>query len=121
MKTNQIAKQLVAYCRQGNWNEAYDKLYAEKIISIEPYSTPFFEKETIGLNAVREKADVFQNMIEKLNSLEVSDPLIAGNYLTFTITIDAIRKNIGRVVSPEICVYTVANGLIIKEQFFYDL
>lgn len=120
MNIQEIAKQLVSYCRKGDWQGAYDTLYSENIISIEPYSTPFFEKETIGLDAVRDKAIVFENMIDQIHSLEVSEPLIAGNHLAFTITIDAVRKKMGRMISAELCVYTLANNQIIKEEFFYD-
>lgn len=120
MNTQEIANQLVSYCRKGDWASAYNNLYAKEIKSIEPYASPVFDKETIGLEAVVIKAQKFDSMIEKLHSIEVSEPLVSGNHIAFTITMDADRKNIGRVVLPELCLYTLSQGKIVKEEFFYD-
>ncbi len=120
MKINEIANQLVAYCSKADWEGAYNTLYAEKILSLEPVTGPFFEKETTGLEAVRTKAKLFDSMIEELYSIIVSEPIVVGNHIAFTITVDAVRKNIGRVTLPELCVYTVEGGKIIKEEFFYN-
>jgi hypothetical protein len=36
MKTKEIADQLVAFCREGKWEDAQRKLYADDAVSIEP-------------------------------------------------------------------------------------
>ncbi len=41
-------------------------------------------------------------MIQKLHSIEVSEPLVSGNHIAFTTTMDADRKNMGRVVLPDL-------------------
>jgi hypothetical protein len=113
MDLNKIAGQLADYCKKGQRKEAYVLLFAENIVSIESYST-----KTIGLEAVRSKPTIFETPIEKLHKLVVSEPLIAGNYIALTVTVDAVRSNIGRLVSSEICVYTVGDGQVVKEECF---
>jgi late competence protein required for DNA uptake (superfamily II DNA/RNA helicase) len=118
MDLNKIAGQLADYCKKGQRKEAYVSLFAENIVSIESYSTLYFQKETIGLEAVWSKPTIFETPIEKLHKLVVSEPLIAGNYIALTVTVDAVRSNIGRLVSSEICVYTVGDGQVVKEECF---
>ena len=52
MKTKEIAERLVEYCRKGQWEAAQKELYAENVVSHEPYATPGVEKVTIGLQAI---------------------------------------------------------------------
>jgi hypothetical protein len=118
MTTQEIATRLVAYCRKGDWAGAHTTLYAENAKSIEPYSTPEFEKETVGLTAIRKKSNVFEGIVEKIHSLEVSESLIAGNSIAFVMTMDVTMKGQGRMKSPELCVYQVKDGKIISEEFF---
>ena len=55
MKTEEIAKRLVSLCRESKWEQAQKELFSPDAVSIEPYATPAFEKETRGLNAIVEK------------------------------------------------------------------
>lgn len=118
METKEIANRLVAYCRKGDWKGAQNELYGNDVVSIEPYPTPDFEKETKGLKAVKEKGDKFTGMIEKVHSLEVSEPLVAGNSIAFVMKMDVTMKGKERMAYPELCVYQVKEGKIIKEEFF---
>lgn len=118
METNEIAKRLVAYCKKADWEGAHNELYAQDVVSIEPYATDNFEKEVSGLDAIREKGKKFDAMTETLHGVEVSEPLIAGNTIAFTLTMDMTMKGQGRMAAPELCVYTVKDGKIASEQFF---
>jgi hypothetical protein len=118
METKEIAKKLVDYCRKADWTSAHNTLYAENAVSIEPYSTPEFEKETNGLDAIRQKSRKFDSMVEQVHGIEISEPLVAGNSIAFTLSMDITMKNQGRMKAPELCVYQVKDGKIISEQFF---
>lgn len=118
METMDIAKKLVRYCSKADWDGAHRELYADNAISLEPYSTPDFEKETKGLSAIQEKGRKFDAMVEKIHSIEMSDPLIAGNSIAFTMAMDVTMKGKGRMKSPELCVYQVKDGKIVSEEFF---
>jgi hypothetical protein len=118
MKTEDIAKRVVVLCREANWGAAQRELFAEDAVSIEPYADHGFEKETKGLQAIVEKGKKFDAMIEKLHSLEVSDPLCSENSFTCRMAMDVTMKGQPRMQMAEICLYTVKNGKVISEQFF---
>lgn len=118
MTTQQIANQLADYCRQGKWAAAQEALYANDAISIEPYPTPAFEKETKGLTAIIEKGKKFDSMVEKVHEIRVSDPLVADNSFAFVMGMDITMKEQGRMNMNELCVYSVKDGKIIAEEFF---
>lgn len=118
MEIEQIAQRLVEYCRKGQWEPAQRELYAQDAISIEPYATEGFEKETKGLQAILEKGRKFDNMVETMHNITVSDPLVADHAFSFTMHMDATYKGHGRMAMTELCVYQVKDGKIVAEQFF---
>lgn len=117
MTTQQIAERLVALCRDAKWETAQRELYADNAISIEPYATPGFDKETKGLAQIVEKGRRFSAGVETLHSLEVSDPLVAGNAFACMMRMDVTMKGEGRMNMAEICVYQVKDGKIVSEEF----
>jgi hypothetical protein len=118
MTTKEIAKQLAEYCKKADWAGAHKNLYSREAKSIEPYETPEFPKEVSGIDAIRAKAQKFDRMVEKIYSIQVSEPLLTENSIAFTLAMDMEMKGMGRMNSPELCVYTVQDGKIISEQFF---
>jgi hypothetical protein len=117
MTTQEIAERLVAYCREAKWEAAQRELYAENAVSIEPFATPAFEKETRGLAAILEKGRKFDAMVEEMHSVSVSEPLVAGNSFACTMGMDVTMKGQGRMNMSELCVYEVKDGKIVLEQF----
>lgn len=118
MTTQQIADRLVALCRQQKWEEAQKELYASDAVSIEPHATPGFDKETKGLPAILEKGRRFVQMVEKMNSLTVSEPLVAGESFVCLMRMDVVMKGQGRMDMGELCLYKVKNGKVVSEEFF---
>jgi hypothetical protein len=55
-----------------------------------------------------------------MHSVEVSEPLVAGNWFSVVMTLDVTMKEYGRVTMREVCVYHVKDDKIVQEQFFYD-
>lgn len=118
MTTQEIADRLVELCRQPDFETAQKELFAEDAVSIEPYSTPDFEKETRGLQAILEKGNKFSEMVDTMHGLKVSDPLVATNSFACTMWMDVSMKGKGRMDMTELCVYHVKDGKIISEEFF---
>jgi hypothetical protein len=118
MTTPEIATRLAELCASGNFHTAQKELYAEEAISIEPYATPEFAKETKGLKAIFEKDEKFTHMTEELHNVTVSNPLVTGNTIAFILTMDITMKGKKRMSMGELCVYQVKDGKIISEQFF---
>jgi len=118
MKTEEIARKLVAYCRDGKWEQAQQELYASNAVSIEQEKSPMFEKETRGLAAIREKGKKWDAMVEKLHSNKVSEPIVTDNVFACTATMDVTMKGRGRTTMSELCVYQVKDDKIVAEEFF---
>ncbi len=117
MTTQQVAEQLVNYCRQGNFAEATQALYGQNIVSIEPDGAPV--KETKGLEAVIAKGQQFNDMVEEVHGMEISDPIVADKFFSCTMKMDVTFKGAPRTNMDEICLYTVENGKIVREEFFF--
>ena len=117
MSTQKIAERLVVLCRQGKFEEAQKELFAAEAVSIEPYATPAFEKETKGLTAILAKGKKFEEMVETMHALNVSDPVVAGSSFACTMRLDVTMKGQGRMDMTELCVYDVKDGKIVSEQF----
>jgi limonene-1,2-epoxide hydrolase len=118
MKTEEIARRLVALCREQKWEAAQKELYAQDVVSIEPHPTPEFPQETKGLAAILEKGKKFAGMVEKMHGISVSDPLVAGNSFVCSMRLDMTMKGQGRIEMAELCVYQVKDGKIVAERFF---
>lgn len=118
MTTQQIADRLVELCRQGQFETAQKELYSDDAVSIEPEAMGGFEKETKGLQAIIEKGHQFQQMVEEVHSVTVSDPVVGGNSFAMALDMDTTMKGHGRSTMGELCVYNVKDGKIISEQFF---
>lgn len=118
MSTQEIASRLVELCRRGEWKKAQRELFAEDAVSIEPYPTPAFEKETRGLQAIHEKADRWDSMLQETHAIDVSEPLLADRGFAVTMRMDVSMKDGKRFDFTELCVYQVKDGKIVAEQFF---
>lgn len=119
MNASQIADRLVELCRKGQFEEARTELYAQDAVSLEPEGAP--EEVTEGLEALQAKGRQFMSSIEEFHSVDISEPLVAGNFFTVSMVLDTTMKGHGRVRMEELCVYQVEDGEIISEQFFYTV
>jgi len=122
MNTQQVANRLVELCRRGEFLKAQDELYANDAVSLEPEGAPAGAMGNAkGLDAIREKGKAFDQTYETIHSITVSEPLIAGEYFSIMMGLDATWKQGGRYAMEEICVYRVRNGKVVLEQFFYPV
>lgn len=122
MNTRDIANRLVALCRAGQYEEAQDELYGDDAVSIEMPGLPAGALGNVkGLAAIKEKSRKWGENISQMHSGTVSEPLVAGNFFTVVMGIDATYKDRGRMAMEEVCVYGVRDGKIRSEQFFYDV
>lgn|SRR5688500_553763 len=119
MDIQEIANRLVELSRKANFKQAQDELYAQEAVSIEPYATPAFDIETRGLEAMNEKSERWDKMVEQTHSLAVSEPLVAEKSFAVNMIMDITLKGQGRMVINELCVYQVKDGKITSEQFFF--
>jgi hypothetical protein len=117
MSTQQIAERLAELCRIPDYTTAQKELYANDAISIEPYASPEFQKETKGLDAILEKGKKFESMTEEMHGTQISEPLVTGDSFCFVLDMDITMKGKGRMNMKEICLYQVKDGKIVLESF----
>jgi ketosteroid isomerase-like protein len=118
--TAAVAQELVALCRQGRNLDAVNKLYSPKIVSIESSGSPEMPAEMNGLDAIRGKHQWWEEN-NQVHSMEVNGPYIGEGQFAVQFTFDATFKPTGqRNRMTEMALYTVKDGKIVKEQFFYN-
>ncbi|MGD9815312.1 MAG: SnoaL-like domain-containing protein [Hyphomonadaceae bacterium] len=121
MTTMQIARKLVDLCRQGKSDEAYSTLYAEDAVSVEAVDTPGMSREAKGLAAIRGKGEWWVANHE-IHAASVTGPWPHGDRFIVGFQFDVTNKPSGqRMQMDEVGLYTVKNGKIVREEFFYDM
>ena len=118
MTIKEVADQLVRMCREGKIEEVKLEFFTENTLSIEP-GEGILPKETKGLKAIQQKAELFISMVQEFYGSTITDPFIAGDYFTIGWDTDLQMKGQERQTNSEICLYKVKDGKIISEQFFY--
>lgn len=121
MSTQEVANKLVQLCSQGKFDEATNTLYGPDIVSIEAGAPPGQSRETKGLDAVKAKGE-WWTANHEVHSAKVEGPLVAGPLFTVSFKLDVTFKPENkRFQMEELAVYEVANGKIVREEFFYKM
>ncbi len=117
MTVQEVANRLVELCRQGQNMQAIEELYADDIVSLEPEGSQAPRVE--GKANVIEKEKGFFDMVEEMHGAEISDPIVASDFFSVTMSMDLTMKGMPRFTMEEVCVYGVKDGKINFEQFFF--
>lgn len=122
MNVKEIAKALVAGCREGGAKvrENLDALYAPDAVSVEAADMGGQGRETHGLAGIHGKHDWWDGAMEE-HETKVVGPFYHGdNQFSVLFDVDATDKESGkRMQMQEIGVYHVADGKIVREEFHY--
>ena len=121
MTTQEVAQQLVSQCSKGQFAEAMKGLYSPDILSVEAAAMPGASRESKGLEAVLAKGEWWMQNHE-VHSTTVEGPLVSGSHFCVRFKMDVTFKQTGkRMDMDELAVYQVANGKIVREEFFYSV
>jgi ketosteroid isomerase-like protein len=124
MTTKEVADQLVALCRAGKNLEVVDNLMSADVVSVEATGSEDMPAVMTGQAAVRGKnAWWFQN--NELHRAQVKGPFPNGDRFTviydFVVTPKAGPMAGKKMRMEEVALYTVSDGKITREEFFYDM
>ena len=122
--TQSVGKKLVELCRQGKNTEAIETLYSPDIVSIEVMGSPDMPARTEGLDKIKGKNEWWEKNHE-VHSAEVEGPWPHGDrfivHFKYDVTAKAGPMAGKRMMLDEAGLYTVKNGKVAQEEFFYDM
>ncbi|MEM6372711.1 MAG: nuclear transport factor 2 family protein [Pseudomonadota bacterium] len=119
MTPHEVAAALVEGCRTGKTTENLDLLYAPDAVSVEAMDNGN-GREVQGIDAIKVKHAWWDSTFEVLGG-DISDPFPSGDG-RFAVIFEMKAKHIesGEVSDmKEVALYTVTDGKITREEFFY--
>jgi hypothetical protein len=118
MSINDIAHDLVALCQAGKFDEAGETYWAQDVVSVEAMGEA---AESHGIDAARGKGEWWNNSHD-IHSVAVEGPYINGDQFAVRFKMDVTVKETGvRQQMDEVGVYTIKDGKIAEERFFYSM
>jgi ketosteroid isomerase-like protein len=121
MTTQEIGKRYVALCQAGKNDVCIDELFAKDAVSVEAVAMPGMERTVKGLDAIHAKSKSW-NESNVVHSAEVTGPFPNDNRFAVRFNFDVTNKPSGRRMKmDEVGLFTVENGKITREEFFYSL
>lgn len=117
MNTRDIADDLAKLCADGKFNESGEKYWADDVVSVEFGGQG--DPVSRGKAAARAKGDWFMGAHD-VHGVKVEGPWVNGDQFTVRFTMDMTNKESGqRMTMDEIGLYTLKDGKIAEERFFY--
>ncbi len=119
-----VGKKLVALVNQGKSQEAHQTLYSPAIVSIEAAPGPSGSPRSEGMAAVNAKGEWWRSN-HTIHSAKASGPWPHGDRFivrfSYDITATSGPMKGKRFTMEEAGLYTVRNGKVVHEEFFYDM
>jgi hypothetical protein len=121
MSTLTIANALVDLCRQGKEEELRTQFYAPDAVSVEAGGPAGASTESVGLDAIRAKSAWWYDNHE-VHSVKTTGPWPHGDRFIVSFEMDVTAKATAqRFQLEEKALYTVKDGKIVREEFFYSM
>ena len=119
--TLEVGKKYVALVREGKYETILDEQFSEDAVSVEAAAPPGQDRAVRGLAAIRAKGEWWgENHI--VHKVEVFGPYPHDDRFAVRFVYDITHKPTGnRLNMDEVGLFTVSNGKIVKEEFFYTM
>lgn len=119
MNVREVAEGLTALVREVKFHEASEKYYADDIVSVEAVGGE--EGTTHGKAQVLASGEEWSKNHE-VHGAEVAGPFLNGDQFALFYKMDLTQKATGtRFSFEEVGVYTVKDGKVVHEAFFYTM
>ncbi|MCW5805667.1 MAG: nuclear transport factor 2 family protein [Deltaproteobacteria bacterium] len=121
MTTLEVGKKLVELCKQGKTQEVKETLYSQDICSVEAGAPAGQDRASYSLKAVEAKGKWWaDNHI--IHSAVTEGPWPHDDRFIVKFVYDVTNKPSNRrFTMDEMGLFTVQNGKIVKEEFFYSM
>ncbi|WP_018148058.1 nuclear transport factor 2 family protein [Henriciella marina] len=115
-----VGETVVAANNDGSYKSLIDSLYDEACVSVESAPPPGGSAEANGLDAIRGKWAWWEDN-HTVHETTATGPYLHGtDRFSVIFGMDVTDKSSGeRVQMQEVAIYTVKDGKIIREEFFY--
>ena len=116
MDIRAIATEFTEALKQGDYDKA-ESFWADDVVSLEAMDGPM--SEVRGKEAVHGKGEWWNNNNE-IHSFSVEGPYVHGDQFSLAMEMDVTSKETGqREQMKEVGLYSVKDGKITEERFFY--
>jgi ketosteroid isomerase-like protein len=117
MSIREIAEDVVAMAKAGNFEGIGAKYWDDDVVSFEAMDGPMAVCD--GREAVEAKSE-WWNGAHEVHSFEAHGPFINGDQFAVRFVMDVTVKESGeRMTMDEVALYTLDDGRIVEERFFY--
>ena len=120
MDTKQVAQEVIQLCKDGKFEEAGKRFWSDKVVSLEPMEGPMARSE--GLAAVKAKGDWWYTNHE-IHGATTEGPYVHGDQFAVRFSMDITSKTGDmagkRMQMTEVALYTVKDGKVTEERYFY--
>ncbi len=121
MEVKDVANKWAEYCQTGQFEKAYSELYGENCVSIEMEGAQGKPEVCKGIEAIREKSQQWESMVEQFHGMEIEGPMVAGNHFTATMKMDITIKGMPRMKNEKVAVFKGEKRKIVDEKYFYPV
>jgi ketosteroid isomerase-like protein len=117
MTNSEIAKAFTDMLKAGDHHGAAEKFNAPDIVSIEAFEGPTARVQ--GTAAIKAKSDWWYGAHD-VHSIGTEGPYVNGDQFSLIFAVDVTERATGkRTPMQEVGLYTVKDGKITEERFFY--
>ncbi len=118
-----VGERLVSLCREGKNMDAINELYADDVVSVEAMEPPAGgDRTSQGIDAIRGK-NQWWNENHEVHDASVRGPYPHGDdrfcaLYEYEVTFKPAGQ---RFKMEEVAHYTVKDGKVVREEFFYTM
>jgi hypothetical protein len=119
--TLEVGQQYVSLCKEGKFEQCLELLFSPDAVSIEAGGPPGMDLTSTGLDAIVAKGKWWREM-HSIQKCEVFGPYPNADrfVVRFLMQVTNTKSN-QQMTMDEAALFTVANGKIVKEEFFYRM
>ena len=116
MTTHEIAAAFTTLCKEGKFDEAGKQFWSDGVVSLEAMEGDMARVQ--GRAGVEAKG-AWWYANHEIHSMKVEGPYVHGNQFIVRFTMEVTPKGGARMAMDEMGTYTVQDGKIVEERFFY--
>jgi len=116
MSADEVARELTQLCKDGRFDEAGERFWAEDAVSMEAAGP---DPVARGKAALKAKGE-WWGANHEVHRFDVEGPYVNGDQFVVRYSLDVTQKASGqRITMDEVGLYTVRDGKVVEERFFY--